>query len=238
MRFYGTTACVSFLGLLATAAIVSAQINVTSPPPGTVGPTNVRVGPVDVQTTPGGGTSVNLGAGVPGPTANQIRNDEAVRQDNRIERREERLEDRNAAINNNWRMRNYSNQWWYWNPNNSWSVYRNNQWVPHTANGAAIVVPNAAVVPNTATSQPATQYYYSRRGAIGVRRQVTGYRGPISTSPPATMPTNTPAPTSSMSINPTAPAPVPANPTTDTGAARPEGGTNGQPNDPLIKGVK
>jgi hypothetical protein len=209
------------------------------------------VGPVDVQTTPNGRTSINFGAGVRGAASDQLRNDAAIRQENRIERQEERQGDRNAAINNNWRMRNYNNQWWYWHPNNNWLFHQNNQWVPYSAGNTSTVVPNAA------TNQPATQYYYSlRRGA---RRQVTGYRGPITTAPPVnqgtvpgatTLPTrpidappvnapqlNAPA-TRNPPVNPTTPAPTPAKPTTNTGATKPEGGTSGQPNNPLIQGVK
>jgi hypothetical protein len=221
------TAGISFLGLLATAALASAQVNVTSPPAGTAGPTNVQAGPVQVQTTPGGGTSVNLGQGPGSAAANQMRDDAAARQENRMERRDQRQMDRNSGARD-WRMVRQNNQWWYWHPNNTWSVYRNNHWTPYTAN-------NSTFAPNTAASQPATQYY-TRRGPLGMRRQVTGYRG-VTTPPPATSTSEAPpaVPTAPTTGTDTTSG---TGTTTGTGAANPQGGQNGQPNDPMIKGVK
>jgi hypothetical protein len=187
-----------FCGLVAAASIAAAQVSVSAPPPGTAGPTNVQAGPVNVQTTPGGGTSVTLPPGAAAP----IRDNAAVREENRVERRADRRAD--AA---DWRMVRHNNQWWYWHPNNNWSVYQNNAWGPY----------NAAAAP-----QPGAQTNYYARG-LGSRRWSSGYRGVApATAPPAVpnqpMPTNTsPMPTNASPMQNTAPpmqntAPPLANP--------------------------
>lgn len=104
-------------GLLMAASIAAAQVSVNAPPPGTAGPTNVQAGGVNVQTAPGGGTSITVPPGAAGAVGERIRENAAARQENRAD----------------WRMVRHNNEWWYWHPNNNWSVYRNNAWGPYTA---------------------------------------------------------------------------------------------------------
>lgn len=49
--------------------------------------------------------------------------------ENRVERRQARRGDLRTA--NDWRMRYYNNEWWYYTPQNSWMYYRDNRWMPY-----------------------------------------------------------------------------------------------------------
>jgi hypothetical protein len=61
-----------------------------------------------------------------------------------------------------WRMQYHNNRWWYWNPDNSWSVYDNHRWVPYT---------------NESTN---SNRRYSKSGDSGAVRHESGYRGVVS----------------------------------------------------------
>lgn len=178
------SAGLGFCGLLVAASIAAAQVSVNAPPPGTAGPTNVQAGGVNVQTAPGGGTSVTIPPGAAGAVGQRIRDNAAARQENRLERR--------AETNNDWRMVRHNNQWWYWNPNNSWSVYRNNAWGPYGANDGM-----------------QSNNYYSGRRPLGFRRWTSAYRGVNQSGMP---PMNNSMPSTNAPSN-TAPAnPAPATP--------------------------
>ncbi len=116
------------------APVVPAPVYTPAVPPAS----NVQAGPVDVQSTPWG-TNVTVAPGAAAAVGQRIADNASVRQENRQERIATRQAERE-----NWRMRNVNGNWWYWGPNNQWSVYRNNAWTPYTAGAMpGIVAPGA-----------------------------------------------------------------------------------------------
>jgi hypothetical protein len=137
------------------ASIAAAQVNV-SPAPG--GGIQVQAPGANVVTPPGAGAA--------------IRDNALNRQENRIEHREDRQLNR-AAANENWRMVNHQNRWWYYHPNNSWSYYQGNRWVPFRS--------------------PNTQYSATQPAPDQPGRYQSGFRGPA--------PNGTVAPNASVAPN-------------------------------------
>ena len=241
MRFYETTASLIIVVLLATWEINATQVTVGTSPLAVGGSTNLEARLVGSRTTPTGDMNVNLPVTGLGATTERNSEKASVRQEKRVEGEAKRQGDRSAAVDNNWRMRKYNNQWWYWNTNNTWSVYRNNHWVPYTA-GKTPALGAGEVI-----SQPAQQYNYSRQGRPGVGRRVTGYRGPVMAAPSTNSTAVTGATTTqaeaphlnapaapSLPVNRTVPSTA-LPPAVNQSAGDPEGGTNGQPNDPFIR---
>jgi hypothetical protein len=126
---------------LLPVGIAAAQVNVTAPGP---------AGGVNVQAGPGGAN-----VAVPPGTGAAIRDNAAIRQDNRIDRRATRQAER--AANENWRMVNHQNRWWYYHPNNSWSYYQGGRW--------------------NAWQEPGRQLSTAQPGANQPNRYQSGYRG-------------------------------------------------------------
>jgi hypothetical protein len=143
-------AAIAAIAGLAPAVVAVAQVNVS---PNTAGGTNVQAGPATVETGPGG-ANVNVAPGTGGPVLNNA----PARQENRIERRQNRQA--NRATGNDWRMVNFQNRWWYYHPNNSWSYYDNGRW-------NAYRVP----APATATQPMPTRRYSAYRAEAD---QLTG----------------------------------------------------------------
>lgn len=150
-------------GLLGGAARTGwAQIvSVNAPPPGTVGETDVHAGPVNVFTNPGG-TTVNLFPRLGGGLTISTGNGGAVLP---------------APLPapvppRDWRMIYHNNQWWYWNPNNTWSVYRDGVWTRYHA-----------VAGDQAGLENAGQAAQGRAGGADTQDTV-GWRGPFGLSDP------------------------------------------------------
>jgi hypothetical protein len=150
------------IGLLPVGVLSAAQVNVTTPA-GPAGGVNVQAGPA--------GTNVV----VPPGTGAAVRENAAVRQENRVDRRADR-----QVTRDDWRMVNHQNRWWYYHPNNTWSYYGTNRWTPWRA--------------------PAnSQYTATQSMPAQPRRFSSGYRGPLinNNNPPvtgATIPDNGPVP--------------------------------------------